>query len=84
MLAHPYKGRIIAEAQIKTDKVDARALAFLLRLGAVPRADVPRAVVRRRMEVLRQRLFRVRECTELRISVGVGRSWPNPARRLSL
>ena len=31
VLAHPYKTRIIAEAQIKTDKVDARALPFLLR-----------------------------------------------------
>jgi transposase len=66
VLAHPYKTRIIAEAQIKTDKVDARALAFLLRLGAVPRAHVPRAATRRRKEVLRQRLFWVRERTKLR------------------
>jgi hypothetical protein len=30
-LANPFKTRIIAEAQIKTDKVDARILADLLR-----------------------------------------------------
>ena len=66
VLAHPYKTRIIAEAQIKTDKVDARALAFLLRLGAVPRAHVPKLATRRRKDVLRQRLFWVRERTKLR------------------
>jgi hypothetical protein len=31
VLANPFKTRIIAEAQIKTDKVDARILADLLR-----------------------------------------------------
>ena len=66
VLAHPFKTRIIAEAQIKTDKVDARSLAFLLRLGAVPRAHVPVLATRRRKEVLRQRLFWVRERTKIR------------------
>ena len=66
VLAHPYKTRIIAEAQIKTDKVDARALAFLLRLGALPRAHIPELATRRRKEVLRQRLFWVRERTKIR------------------
>lgn len=66
VLAHPFKVRIIAEAQIKTDKVDARSLAFLLRLGAVPRAHVPGLATRRRKEVLRQRLFWVRERTKVR------------------
>ena len=46
--------------------MDARALAFLLRLNAVPRAHVPRLATRRRKEVLRQRLFWVRERTKLR------------------
>ena len=66
VLAHPFKTRIIAEAQINTDKVDARSLAFLLRLGAVPRAHVPVLATRRRKEVLRQRLFWVRERTKIR------------------
>jgi transposase len=29
-LANPFKTRIIAEAQVKTDKIDARILALLL------------------------------------------------------
>ena len=36
VLANPFKTRIIAEAQIKTDKVDARILAELLRGKLVP------------------------------------------------
>ena len=46
--------------------MDARSLAFLLRLGAVPRAHVPGLATRRRKEVLRQRLFWVRERTKIR------------------
>ena len=37
VLANPFKTRIIAEAQIKTDKVDARILADLLRGKLVPK-----------------------------------------------
>jgi hypothetical protein len=36
VLANPFKTRIIAEAQIKTDKVDARVLADLLRGNLLP------------------------------------------------
>ena len=36
VLANPFKTRIIAEAEIKTDKVDARILADLLRGKLVP------------------------------------------------
>ena len=32
VLANPYKTRIIAEAKIKSDKLDARILADLLRI----------------------------------------------------
>ena len=60
VLAHPYKTRIIAEAQVKTDKLDARALAKLLRADLVARAYIPSVGTRRRKEVLRQRLFWVR------------------------
>ena len=86
VLAHPFKTRIIAEAQIKTDSRAERdslrsspkgehggarqrgrgSLVFLLRLGAVPRAHVPGLATRRRKEVLRQRLFWVRERTKIR------------------
>jgi transposase len=66
VLAHPYKTRIIAEAQVKTDKLDARALARLLRADLVARAHIPAVATRRRKEVLRQRLFWVRVQTMVR------------------
>ena len=40
MLANPFKTRIIAETQIKTDKVDARILADLLRGRLVPSVHI--------------------------------------------
>jgi hypothetical protein len=40
VLANPFKTRVIAEAQIKTDKVDARILADLLRGRLVPSVHV--------------------------------------------
>jgi len=66
VLAHPYKTRIIAEAQVKTDKLDARALARLLRADLVARAYIPSPETRRRKDVLRQRLFWVRVRTMVR------------------
>jgi hypothetical protein len=41
VLAHPYKTRLIADAQIKTDRLDAYALGTLLRGNLVARAHVP-------------------------------------------
>ena len=47
MLANPFKTRIIAEAQIKTDKVDARILADLLRGNLVSRVYICGKATRR-------------------------------------
>jgi transposase len=63
LLAHPGKTRIIADAQIKTDKVDARALATLLRGSLVASVHAPTPEVRSRKHVLRQRLFLVKNRT---------------------
>lgn len=41
VLANPFKTRIIAEAQIKTDKIDARVLADLLRANLISSVHVP-------------------------------------------
>src|SRR5438067_2367234 len=41
VLAHPLKTRLIADAQIKTDGLDAHALATLLRGDLIARAHVP-------------------------------------------
>src|SRR6266487_6027890 len=46
VLAHPYKTRLIADAQIKTDRLDAHALGTLLRGNLVARAHVPRRETR--------------------------------------
>ena len=66
MLANPFKTRIIAEAQIKTDKVDARILADLLRGKLVPSVHIAGRESRQIKEVLRQRCFFVRQRTMLR------------------
>jgi transposase len=65
-LANPFKTRIIAEAQVKTDKIDARILALLLRAGLVSSVHIPCKETRQRKEVLRQRCFFVRQRTMLR------------------
>jgi transposase len=65
-VANPYKVRLIAEAQIKTDKLDARKLAMLLRLGVIPECHVPSRSTRARKDVLRQRAYWVRQRTGLR------------------
>ncbi len=66
VLAHPYKTRLIAEAQIKTDKIDARTLANLLRGDLIAQSHAPCAATRARKHLLRQRLFWVRLRTMLR------------------
>lgn len=65
-VANPYQVRLIAESQIKTDKIDARKLAKLLRLGVVPACHVPDRATRDRKEVLRQRAYWVRQRTGIR------------------
>lgn len=70
-LANAYKVRIIAEAQVKTDKLDARALANLLRGDLIPRLHVPAPKNRRRKNVLRQRVFWIRQRTMIRNRVHI-------------
>ena len=41
LVSHPRKTRLIAESRIKTDRIDARALAELLRLDALPSSYMP-------------------------------------------
>jgi len=68
-LANPFKVRLIAEAQIKTDKISARALATLLRLNVVPACHIPDQKTRRRKEVLRPRSYWVKMRTAVRCRV---------------
>ncbi len=66
VLAHPGKTRLIADAQIKTDRLDARGLAHLLRGNLVATARIPAKATRQRKNVLRRRLFWIRERTRVR------------------
>jgi hypothetical protein len=71
VLANPGKTKIIADAQIKTDRIDARALCTLLRGQLVARAYAPRSLNRSKKHVLRQRVFWVRMRTRLRNRIHV-------------
>jgi len=68
-LAHPPAVALIAKSNIKTDKVDARALAKLLRLNALPEAYIAPADVRQERMLLRFRegVKKIRMMTKCRI-----------------
>jgi transposase len=59
-LAHPLKVKAIAEAKIKTDKIDSTTLAHLLRCDLVPAAYVCSPQARIVKNLLRHRMFLVR------------------------
>jgi len=65
-LAHPLKVKAIAEAKIKTDKIDSVTLAHLLRCNLLPEAYVASKPARDVRQVLRQRMFFVRVQTMLK------------------
>ena len=60
VLAHPLKVKAIADAKIKTDKIDATILAHLLRADLIPEAYVPCEAARELRQALRERIFFVR------------------------
>jgi transposase len=65
-LAHPLKTKAIAQAKVKTDKVDARILAHLLRADLVPEAWVPPKEIRELRELVKRRAFLVRLRTKVK------------------
>jgi transposase len=54
-LAHPARIKAIASAKVKTDKIDARILAHLLRADLIPEAWAPPAQVRELRDLVRLR-----------------------------
>ena len=54
-LAHPARVKAIASARIKTDKIDARILAHLLRADLIPEAWAPPQEVRDLRDLVRLR-----------------------------
>jgi len=69
VVSHPKKTRYIAEAKIKSDRVDSRAIAELVRLDALPLAYMPDAETAALREKVRRRAFLVRERVKLRVKI---------------
>jgi transposase len=59
VLSHPSKTKAIGSAKIKTDKIDARMLAYLLSAGLLPEAHIPVRAVREQRSYLRYRFVLV-------------------------
>lgn len=68
-LAHPLKVRAIAEARIKTDKIDSKILADLLRVNLLPESYIPTQAVRDQRERLRYRASLVSLQTQIKNKV---------------
>jgi transposase len=66
VLSNPSKTRLIAEARVKTDKVNARVLAQLLRADMLPLCFVPTRRQRDRRQFIRHRISLVRMRTEVK------------------
>jgi transposase len=69
VVSHPKKTRYIAEAKIKSDRVDSRAIAELARLDALPLAYMPEKEISVLREQVRRRAFLVRQRVKLRVKI---------------
>ena len=65
-LAHPLKTRAMASAMVKTDKIDSKTLAYLLRADMLPEAYIPNRETRDLRETLRYRASLVKMRTQLK------------------
>jgi transposase len=65
ILANPYKTKIIAEAKIKSDKLDARILSDLLRTNLIYESYVPKQEDRDKRSLVRHRITLSRTKTKL-------------------
>lgn len=66
VLSNPSRTRLIAEAKVKTDRVDARILAKLLRADMLPLCYVPTKRQRDRRQFIRHRVTLVKMRTEVK------------------
>ena len=65
ILANTYKTKIIAQAKIKSDKLDARILSNLLRTGLISESYVPVKEFRDKRSLVRHRIVLSRTKTKL-------------------
>jgi len=65
-LSHPLKTKMIADAKIKSDKIDADVLSDLLRTNFLPTSYIPDQKTRALREVLRHRMRLVSMRTQLK------------------
>lgn len=65
-VAQTYKLRIIAEAKIKTDSIDAYTLAQMLRIGYIPEIFIPDEKTIKIRELIRARIYLVRLKTRMK------------------
>jgi len=63
-VGHALHLRLIAEARIKTDKIDARVIGELLRVGFFPKVTLPPREIREVRELLRGRVKLARNVTQ--------------------
>jgi transposase len=82
VVSHPKKTRYIAEAKIKSDRVDSKAIAELVRLDALPLAYFPDGEIAKLREKVRRRAFLVRSRVKLRVKIKSvltyeGLKWPS-------
>lgn len=65
-LAHPLKTKAIASARIKTDKIDAKTLADLLRARLIPQSYMATTIEQNQRDLVRHRLGLVRQKTMIK------------------
>ncbi len=65
-VVHAYQAKLIWQARSKTDPIDARKLAELLRVNLLPTIWVPDTETRERRQLLRGRAFLVRQRTAVK------------------
>lgn len=65
-VGHALHLRLIAQARIKTDKIDARVIGELLRVGFFPKINLPPKEIREVRELLRGRIKLTRSVTQAR------------------
>lgn len=65
-LSNPLKTKMIASAKIKTDKIDSKVIADLLRTNFLPIVYIPDKQTREYKELVRQQIFLTRQKTKLK------------------